>query len=157
AQNPNAGRANSTRARQGEFYRTDAVQSIYLRVAEEDMQQMLTALPERIYVRAFFRWRDICVDNVAIRFKGNSSSAPSQQHKRGFLIKFDEYADGQRFLGLRRVALDNGVQFGSVFSELIITEILRDQDIKAHRCNYARLYLNDKYYGIHVNVERIDE
>lgn len=157
AQNSNAALAKSGEAGLGDFYRPDEVQSVYLRVSDEDMKRMLAALPERIYVRASFRWRDISIENVAIRFKGNSSSAPSQQHKRSFLIKFDEYTDDQRFLGLRRVSFDNGVQFGSVFSEPIITEILRDQGIKTHRCNYAKLFLNDKYHGVYVNVERIDE
>ena len=157
AQNSKAAPAKSAETEPGDFYRPDEVQSVYLRVADEDMQRMLAALPERIYVRASFRWRDISLENVAIRFKGNSSSAPSQQHKRSFLIKFDEYTDDQRFLGLRRVSLDNGVQFGSVFSEPIITEILRDQGIKTHRCNYAKLFLNDKYHGVYGNVERIDE
>ncbi|MSU35160.1 MAG: hypothetical protein EXS36_08600 [Pedosphaera sp.] len=157
AQNPNVAPAMSGEARLSDYYRPDEVQSVYVRVADEDMKRMLSALPERIYVRASFRWRDIAIENVAIRFKGNSSSARSQQHKRSFLIKFDEYADDQRFLGLRRVSFDNGVQFGSVFSEPIITEILRDQGIKTHRCNYAKLFLNDRYHGVYVNVERIDE
>lgn len=157
AQNANVARAKSRDADAENFYRPDQVQSIYLRVTEENMRRMIAALPERVYVQASFRWRDISIENVAIRFKGNSSSAPSQQHKRSFLIKFDEYADDQQFLGLRRIALDNGIQFGSVFSEPIITEILRDQGIKTPRCNYAKLYLNDKYYGVYVNVERIDQ
>lgn len=157
AQNLNVASAKSTNEVTDDFYRIDQIQSIHLRVAEEDMRRMLAALPKRISVRASFRWRGISVENVAIRFKGNSSSAPLQQHKRSFLIKFDEYATDQRFLGLRRVALDNGVQFGSVFSEPIITEILRDLEIKTHRCNYAKLFLNDKYYGVYVNVERIDQ
>ncbi len=157
AQSSNVVPAQSGEPGFSDFYRPDEIQSIYLRVAEEEMTRMLAALPDRIYVRASFRWRDISIENVAIRFKGNSSSAPSQQHKRSFLIKFDAYADDQRFLGLRRVSLDNGVQFGSVFSEPIITEILRDQGIKTHRCNYAKLFLNDKYHGVYVNVERIDE
>lgn len=140
-----------------DFYRPHEVQSIHLQVAKEDLQRMLAALPERISVPASFRWRDITVDNVAIRFKGNSSSAPAQKHKRSFLIKFNEYVADQRFLGLRRVSCDNGVQFGSVFSEPIITEILRDQGIVTHRCNYARLFLNEEYQGVYVNVERIDE
>ncbi|MBC7968170.1 MAG: hypothetical protein H7Z17_19860, partial [Fuerstia sp.] len=109
AQNSNAAPAKSAETGSGDFYRPDEVQSVYLRVADEDMQRLRAALPERIYVRASFRWRDVSIENVAIRFKGNSSSAPSQQHKRSFLIKFDEYADDQRFLGLRRVSLDNGV------------------------------------------------
>lgn len=157
AQNLNVASAKPIDTTVNSFYRVDQVQSIYVHVAEEDMRRMLAALPKRIYVRASFRWRGISVENVAIRFKGNSSSAPSQQHKRSFLIKFDEYAHDQRFLGLRRVALDNGVQFGSVFSEPIITETLHDLNIKTHRCNYAKLFLNDKYYGIYVNVERIDQ
>lgn len=150
-------KAHSADTKADEFYRVDKIQAIYLRVAEEEMRRMVAALPKRIYGRASFRWRDITVENVAIRFKGNSSSSPSQQHKRSFLIKFDEYAKHQRFLGFRRIALDNGVQFGSVFSEPIITEILRDQGIKTHRCNYAKLYLNDRYQGVYVNVERIDQ
>ena len=157
AQNSNETYAPTAEAGPSDFYRPDEVQSIDLRVAEKDVQRMLEALPERIYVPASFRWRNITVNNVAIRFKGNSSSSPSQQHKRSFLIKFDEYDDDQRFLGLHRVSFDNGVQFGSVFSEPIITEILRDQGIKAHRCNYAKLFLNDVYCGVYVNVERIDE
>ena len=78
-----------------DFYRPDEVQSIYLRVADKDMQRMLAALPERIYVPASFQWRELTLDNVAIRFKGNSSSSPSQQHKRSFLIKFDAFDDEQ--------------------------------------------------------------
>jgi spore coat protein H len=140
-----------------DFYRPDEVQSIHVQVAEQDMQRMLAALPERIYVPASFQWRDISLERVAIRFKGNSSSSPSQQHKRSFLIKFDEYTDNQQFLGLQRVSLDNGVQFGSVFSEPIITDILRDQGIKSHRSNYAKLFINQEYRGVYVNVERIDE
>lgn len=143
--------------RQTEYYQPDEVQSVYLGVAEEDLKRMHAALPERIYVPASFRWRDISIDRVAIRFKGNSSSSPNQRHKRSFLVKFDKYDDNLRFLGLRRVSFDNGIQFGSLFSEPIITEILREQGIKTHRCNYAKLFLNDKFHGVYVNVERIDQ
>ena len=136
------------------FYRPDEVQSIYLQVAENNMKRMLAALPEPIEVPASFRWRDVSVENVSIRFKGNSSSNPKQAHKRSFLIKFDK---DRRFFGLRQASFDNGIQFGSLFSEPIITEILRDHGIKAHRCNYAKLYVNNEYRGVYVNVERIDE
>ncbi len=142
---------------QAEFYRLDEVQTIQLWIAPGDMQRLVAALPERIYVRGSFQWRDVKLDNVAVRFKGNSSSNPNQRHKRSFLIKFDEFDKDERFFGLRRASFDNGVQFGSLFSEPIITEILRDQNIPTHRTNYARIFLNDEYQGVYVNVERIDE
>lgn len=140
-----------------DFYRREQVQSIHLQVADKDLQRMLAALPERIDVLASFRWRDVAVENVSIRFKGNSSSHPKQSHKRSFLIKFDKYDKKQRFFGLRQVAFDNGIQFGSLFSEPIITDILRDHGIQTHRCNYAKLYFNKEYQGVYVNVERIDQ
>jgi CotH kinase protein len=139
------------------FYRPDEVQAVYLHVAEADLRRMLAALPELVDVPASFRWRDTTIENVAVRFKGNSSSNPKQPHKRSFLIKFDKYDQDRRFFGLRQVSFDNGVQFGSLFSEPVITDILRDHGIPAHRCNYARLYVNDEYRGVYVNVERVDE
>ncbi|MFO0865027.1 MAG: CotH kinase family protein [Gemmataceae bacterium] len=139
------------------FYQPDVVQSVHLQISDADLKRMLAALPERIDVPATFRWRDVTVENVAVRFKGNSSSNPKQTHKRSFLIKFDRYDKERRFFGLRQASFDNGIQFGSLFSEPIITEILRDHGIPAHRCNYARLYVNKEYRGVYVNVERIDE
>ena len=106
---------------------------------------------------ATFRWRDITVENVAVRFKGNSSSSPRQTHKRSYVVKFDKADKERRFFGLRQVSFDNAIQFGSLFSEPIITEILRDHGIPTHRCNYAKLYVNEEYRGVYVNVERIDE
>ena len=140
-----------------DFYRPDEVQSIHLQVRDKDLKRMQAALPTIIDVPASFRWRDITVEKVSIRFKGNSSSNPNQTHKRSFLIKFDKYEKGQRFIGLRQASLDNGIQFGSLFSEPIITEILRAHGTRAHRCNHAKLYLNQKYQGVFVNVERVDE
>ena len=118
---------------------------------------MQSALPERIFVPATFQWNNLTIDNVGVRYKGNSSSIPGQQHKRGFLIKFNEFQKGRTFGGLHRVALDNGVQFGGVLSEPLITGILRDLGIKAPRCNFAKLYINGTYAGVYVNVERVDE
>ena len=140
-----------------DFYRHGQVQSVYLSVTRPNMDKMKAALPKRIYVPASLRWRNIRLENVAVRYKGNSSSQPHQRHKRSYLIKVNEYKKGTRFLGLRRVALDNGVQFGSLFCEPIVTGILRDLGVPASRCNYAKLFINGDYQGVYGNVERIDE
>jgi hypothetical protein len=139
------------------FYDPSVVQTIHLEIKPEDLDRLLRALPQRIAVPGVFRWNDQTVQNVGIRYKGNSSSSPDAQHKRAFLIAFSEYQKGQRFLGLRHVALDNGIQFGSLFSERLVTDVLRELGVKASRCNYARVYLNEKCIGVYVNVERIDK
>lgn len=148
---------DSSTTKQREFYQPDKVQTVHLQIAPADQRRMMDALPECVYVPASFRWRDVTLENVAVRFKGNSSSNPKQKHKRSYLVRFDKYDDVQRFAGLRRVSFDNGVQFGSLFSEPIITEILRAEGIETHRCNYAKVFVNDQYQGVYVNVERIDD
>ena len=148
---------DNTQVSQQNFYQTDVVQSVHLTISQADQHRMMEALPECIYVPATFRWQGVELEKVAVRFKGNSSSQPNQTHKRSFLVRFDKYENNQRFIGLRRVSFDNGVQFGSLFSEPIITEILRAEGLPAYRCNYAKVYVNDEYRGVYVNVERIDE
>jgi spore coat protein CotH len=91
---------------------------------------------------------------MRVRLLGVSPNSPQ---KRGFLIAFSEFNKGQRFLGLRHVALDNGIQFGSLFSERLITDALRGLGVQASRCNYAQVYLNGQSAGVYVNVERIDQ
>jgi hypothetical protein len=139
------------------FYKREQVQEIRLTISKTNLYNMKKALPERIYVPATLHWRTFRMENIAVRYKGNSSSQPHQRHKRSYLIKVNEYNKGTRFLGFRRIALDNGVQFGSLFSEPIVTDILRDLDVPVSRCNYAKLFINDDYQGVYVNVERIDE
>lgn len=140
-----------------QFYDPKVVQKVHLEIKQEDLDRVHQALPRRIYTSGSFRWNDQVLTNVGVRFKGDSSSMPDSPFKRGFLIDFSEFQKQQRFLGLRQVALDNGIQFGSVFSERLITDVLRGVGVKASRCNYARLYLNGKYRGVYVNVERIDK
>ena len=139
------------------FYDPAVVQTIDLEIKPEDLDRLDRALPRRIYVPGAFRWNDQTLQQVGVRYKGNSSSIPEARHKRAFLLAFSEYKKGQRFLGLRHVALDNGIQFGSLFSERLITDALRGLGVKASRCNYARVRLNGKPIGVYVNVERFDQ
>ena len=148
---------SDVRARESEFYDRDVVQRITIDIQPQDRQAMFDALPERIYVPATFRWNDVTIENVGVRFKGNSSSQPESPWKRSLLVKFGEYEDGQRFLGLRRVALDNAIQFGSVFSERLITDVLSAEGVSCSRTNYAEVTINGAYEGLFVNVERIDK
>ena len=149
--------AEDATPKQADFFAPEVVQNIQLEVTPANLDRLASSLPERVYVPARFRWRGQVIDRVGLRYKGNSSSRPAQRHKRGFLVKFSEFVKGHRFLGLRRVSLDNGVQFGSLFSERIITDILAEVGVPASRANYARVTLNGKFIGVYVNVERIDK
>ena len=68
--------------RQDQFYDPQIVQEIDLYISEQNRQAMLDALPEQIYVPATFRWREVEIENVGVRFKGMSSSQPNSWWKR---------------------------------------------------------------------------
>ena len=140
-----------------DFFDRSIVQSIALEISPSDRQAMFDALPERVYVPATFMWGDTRLENVGVRFKGNSTSQPEAWWKRSLLIKFGEFVDGQRFLGLRRVSLDNGVQFGSLFSERLMSDMLLSEEVITSRTNYAQVTINGEFEGLFVNVERIDK
>ena len=82
AQISNLATVKSAEARVADFYHPDEVQSVHLHAKKEDLQRMKAALPERVYVRASFKWRDLSIENVAIRFKGNSSDGRSREADR---------------------------------------------------------------------------
>lgn len=155
-----AGLCGAATAETGEgadrFFDPSVVQTIHMEIGAEDLDRMRSALPRRISVPGTFRWNDGAAERVSIRYKGNSSSPRDWPFKRSYLISFGDSDSGGRFLGLRHVALDNGIQFGGLFSEALVTGILRGVGVKASRCNHARLYLNGKQAGLYVNVERID-
>lgn len=150
-------RPDASAPSQESFYSPEQVQTLRISVSQRDLDFLHASLPRRVYVAATVNYRGMIFENVGIRYKGNSSSQPGSPFKRSFLLKFDEFEKGQSFLGLKRVALDNGIQFGSLFSEPLITAVLRDLNVTAPRCNYARVFLNDRFHGIYVNIERIDE
>ena len=58
------------------FYKQGAVQVVHLQVSEADLARLKAALPKRIYVPGTFRWGEQVLENVGVRYKGNSSSNP---------------------------------------------------------------------------------
>ena len=52
---------------------------------DNDHDKMEPALPRRIYVPTTFRWSNQSIENIGVRYKGNSSSRPNQRHNAVFL------------------------------------------------------------------------
>ncbi len=151
--------SSDTTQRQAELFDPDVVQDITLDLAPADLQKLkdsATSNADFVYVPATFHWKDVTLENVGVRLKGNSSRVPGMI-KRSYLIKFDEHVEGQELFGLKRLGLDNAIQFGSLFSERILTEILAAEGVPAVRANYARLVINGVYQGVYVSLERVDK
>ncbi|MDJ0766340.1 MAG: CotH kinase family protein [Myxococcota bacterium] len=99
---------------------------------------------------------NVALDNVGIRLKGRASFQPLNQ-KPGFKVKFDAYIDGQRFMDLRRLTLNNMTQDPSMVRERLGYAVFREMGLEAPLCNHALVYVNGEYYGVYANLQTLDD
>jgi hypothetical protein len=98
-------------------------------------------------------------DSVGVRYKGNSSYFRTRNEtskKLPFNIKLDFSKTGQQLKsGQTTIKLSNAFLDPSFVREPLAYEMARKY-MPAPLCNFTRLYINDKFYGIYVNSESID-
>ncbi len=111
--------------------------------------------PERPYeyVRATLTVDGEVIEDVAVRKKGFLGSINSQ--RPSLKISFDEFVDGRRFHGLRRMTLNNNQQDPSQIDACLSYHVFREVGVAAPRCNFARVTVNGEYLGIYSHVESI--
>lgn len=94
---------------------------------------------------------------VGIRLKGgNGSFRELKDQKAAFKVKFNQ-VKGQKFLGLKKLTLNNMVQDPSMLHETMTYEAFRALGVPAPRTGYAQVYVNGVNYGVHLNVETYDD
>lgn len=93
---------------------------------------------------------------VGIRLKG-SASFESLAGKAAFKVKFNEFVKGQKFLGLKKMTLNSMVQDPSMTHEVLAYEAFRAAGIVAPHAGYAYVRLNGVDYGLHLNLETLDD
>lgn len=92
---------------------------------------------------------------VGVRLKG-SGSFQGLDRKAAFKVKFNEFG-GTKFLGLKSLTLNSMIQDMSMTREVLAYETFRASDIVAPRTGYAYVWLNGIDYGLHLNVETMDD
>ncbi len=104
-------------------------------------------------------------EHVGFRYKGNSSISPYGQglEKLPFKLDFDEYEDtypetkNQRFYGAKMLVFNNSFKDATMIRELLCLELMRDLGAHASRASATRMFVNGVYWGLYINVERVDE
>jgi hypothetical protein len=87
-----------------------------------------------------------------IRLKGSTSFEPLSG-KASFKIKFKKT---ERFLGLRKMTLNNMVQDPSMIHEALAYAAFRAVGVPASRTGFADVKVNGEDFGIELNVETLD-
>lgn len=94
------------------------------------------------------------IEPVGFRLRGNTSRSSM---KKSFKVSFNTFTPGAKYQGVEKMNLNGEHNDPSVMRAKIMWDILRKWNIPAPRANHVRVYINDNYYGLYLNVEHIDE
>ena len=107
---------------------------------------------------AVFRFRnnflDETVDSIGFRLRGNTSR---EAQKISFKVSFNTFVSGREFYGLDKMNLNGEHNDPSIIRSKLCFDNFNKAGITASRANHIRLYINNIYYGLYINVEHIDD
>ena len=92
------------------------------------------------------------MDNVGIRSRGHGSRSPIKPNLR---VDVNRYAPGQTFLGLGSFVLKANNQDASMLKERSVFKLWDRTGLPASRETFARLYVNNVYYGVFLLTEEL--
>ncbi len=93
---------------------------------------------------------------VGIRLKGQLGSSRTLDQKAAFKVKFS-FVKGQKFLGLKKMTLNNMVQDPSMIHERLAYEAFGSLGVQGSRTGYAYVYVNGVDFGMHLDIETLDD
>jgi spore coat protein H len=119
---------------------------------------------EETYVEADACYNGQAIGHVGLRFKGSYGSlyncfdaaGKNTCRKLPMKLKFDEYVDGQRFHGLKRLNLQSYRYDNSYLRERLSYDLYRAMGIVAPRAAWAKLRVNGEDQGLFGMVEQPD-
>ena len=142
-----------------DFFLEDTVEDVYITISETDWNSILASPLDEEYHTASVTYRNITLDDVAFRTKGNSSLqsvAQMNSTRYSFKVDMNYYVDGQKLMGMKKINLNNNYKDPSYMRERIAYDMMRSLDIPTPRLSYVNLYINDSLHGLYTLVEQVD-
>lgn len=148
-----------------ELFTNDTIPTIQLNLTPSDWQTLNDTAVQELYVPGQATLLDETVTNIGIRYKGAFGSLYAcftngirngNCDKLAIKLKFNEYVDGQRLFGLKRLNLHAMENDASFMREVLAYEAFRENGIKAPRTSYVKLQINGDDLGLYLAVENVD-
>jgi hypothetical protein len=103
----------------------------------------------------FMRGTEIdTVDDIGFRIRGNTSRA---SQKKSFKVSFNTFVDGREYHGLDKMNLNGEHNDPSIIRSKLSWDLFDEAGIPTSRSNHVKVYINNEYYGLYINVEHIDD
>ena len=142
----------------GPVFPQNEVTSIHITINPDSLEWMIANLEnEHEFPASFVYESQSLVDTVqliGLRLRGNTSLNAA---KKSFKISFNTFDEGGDWQDLEKLNLLATVNDPSLLRSKLSHDLFRAYGIAAARTSYTRLYINNEYRGVYLNVEHIDE
>lgn len=116
------------------------------------------------YVHAKVEIEGEAYSDIGLRYKGNSSFRSAiETFKRPFKLDFNHYKDGQKFLGMSQLNLNNNSMDTSQIREALAYGLFRKAGVPAPRTAFAKVWLTvpgrheRRFLGLYTVVEEVNK
>lgn len=109
------------------------------------------------YPASFIFKKGIEIDtllNIGFRLRGNTSRA---SQKKSFKVSFNTFEQGREYKGLDKMNLNGEHNDPTIMRSKLSWDIFEKIGVPAPRANHVKLFINDEYHGLYLNVEHIDD
>lgn len=94
------------------------------------------------------------LNDVGFRLRGNTSRYSA---KKSFKVSFNTFESGRNWYGLEKLNLNGEHNDPSVARSKLGWDLLHSFNLPGARSNHVKLFINNNYHGLYINVEHIDE
>lgn len=144
----------------GVLFADDIVTRIDITLLQDDLDKILAPensnLNDEYPATFIFSQGSITdtVENVGFRLRGNTSR---QSSKPSFKISFNTFQPGRQYRDVEKLNLNGEHNDPTIARSKTSWQVMADQGLHASRTNHIKLYINEEYRGLYLNVEHIDE
>ncbi len=142
----------------GGVFRNDILPRVDIFISEDSLQWIYDNIESDREFRVLFIFSagnlSDTIPDAGFRLRGNTSRYSG---KKSFKISFNTFSSGRKFYGLEKMNLNGEHNDPSIIRSKLSWDLFKQMEVVGSRCNYVELYINNRYYGLYVNVEHIDE
>jgi spore coat protein H len=142
----------------GEVFNADILPRVDITINEDSLTWIYDNYTSDKYFKAQFIFSTTTdsdtINDVGFRLRGNTSRGSD---KKSFKISFDEYKSGRKYNGLEKMNLNGEHNDPSIIRSHLTWNIFKENYVPGSRSNHVDVYINNRYYGLYVNIEHIDE
>ena len=146
---------------QDKLFDTSEVLDINIVMDDAKWDEMLKNAQQEVYYECDVVINGTTFKQVGIRPKGNTSlssiASDPNNNRYSFKLEFDQFVDGQTCFGLDKLVLNNSYADTTNMKEAIIYDMFQYLDADASLYNYAKISVNDEYWGVYLALEAVEE